>query len=64
MSLRQMFDVELNVKDLFTYPTIATLSQFIEAKKNDATDIIDKIPTASLNLMSEVEVHEPQGLVK
>ncbi|CAG2239852.1 unnamed protein product [Mytilus edulis] len=44
MNLRQMFDVDLNVRDLFTYPTITTLSQFIEAKKNKRTEELHTIP--------------------
>jgi hypothetical protein len=54
MSLRQIFDIDLNVKDLFMYPTITMLSQFIEAKKNNVTDKLDIIPKVSINLHTEV----------
>lgn len=64
MSLRQIFDIDLNVKDLFMYPTITTLSQFIEAKKNNVTDKLDIIPKVSINLHTEVTRHDPQGILK
>ncbi|XP_052077190.1 uncharacterized protein LOC127715191 [Mytilus californianus] len=63
MNLRQMFDVDLNVRDLFTYPTITTLSQFIEAKKNKRTEELHTIPKVSINLQTEVNRHDPRGII-
>ncbi|XP_076070735.1 uncharacterized protein LOC143042341 [Mytilus galloprovincialis] len=63
MNLRQMFDVDLNVCDLFTYPTITTLSQFIEAKKNKRTEELHTIPKVSINLQTEVNRHDPRGII-
>ncbi|CAC5423035.1 Uncharacterized oxidoreductase SA2266,Uncharacterized oxidoreductase MXAN_5909,Uncharacterized oxidoreductase SSP1627 [Staphylococcus saprophyticus subsp. saprophyticus ATCC 15305 _ NCTC 7292],Uncharacterized oxidoreductase Lmo0432,Uncharacterized oxidoreductase SAR2567,Uncharacterized oxidoreductase SACOL2488,Uncharacterized oxidoreductase Lin0452,Uncharacterized oxidoreductase SAS2370,Uncharacterized oxidoreductase SSP0419 [Staphylococcus saprophyticus subsp. saprophyticus ATCC 15305 _ NCTC 7292] [Mytilu len=63
MNLRQMFDVDLNVRDLFTYPTITTLSQFIEAKKNKRTEELHTIPKVSINLLTEVNRHDPRGII-
>ncbi|VDI14878.1 Hypothetical predicted protein [Mytilus galloprovincialis] len=63
MNLRQMFDVDLNVRDLFTYPTITTLSQFIEAKKNKRTEELHTIPKVSINLQTDVNRHDPRGII-
>lgn len=62
-NIKKTFDIDLNMKDLFSYPTITMLSQFIEAKKTNTLDTLDRLPKLPINLKTEVHRNDPQDIV-
>ena len=56
------FGIRLAVKDLFLYPTIASLSKLVDAKLSKDGKQPVAISTA-INLVDEVNKHD-QGIVK
>ena len=56
------FGIRLAVKDLFSYPTIASLSKLVDAKLSKDGKQPVAITTA-INLVDEVNKHD-QGIVK
>ncbi|WAQ97992.1 LGRD-like protein [Mya arenaria] len=55
--LTALFDVKLNVEDLFTCPTVARLSQLVDARKG-RTEQPKTSVAESVDLMAEVERHD------
>ncbi|KAK3100605.1 hypothetical protein FSP39_022476 [Pinctada imbricata] len=59
--LRKTYSVDIAVKDLFMYPTIHSVSRFIEAKSSKSSDVIvEKEP--EINLLEEVDKYD-QGKI-
>lgn len=65
VQLRDIYNVGLTVQDLFTYPTIASLSRLLDTKLNksppNGNGTVAVIPT--FDLTTEVDRHD-QGNVK
>ncbi|KAK7495228.1 hypothetical protein BaRGS_00013410, partial [Batillaria attramentaria] len=59
--VKEKFDVDMPVRDLFTYPTVYLLSQYIEAAQNngDGTRRMAS-PRADLDLPAEVDKHDQE----
>ncbi|XP_069130390.1 uncharacterized protein [Argopecten irradians] len=56
-NLRDKYQVDITVRDLFIYPTIASISQLIEAKKkNSENDVV--VPKVTFDLKAEVKRHD------
>ncbi|CAC5423670.1 unnamed protein product [Mytilus coruscus] len=60
--LEKEFQVDLRVSELFTYTNIKKLSQYIEAKKNNKTEELNKISEVTVNLKDEVNSHKLRNI--
>lgn len=54
--IREKFDIDIAVKDLFLFPTISSISKLIDNKLNKSEDI-NGLPMQEVNLDNEVQVH-------
>ncbi|KAJ8297813.1 hypothetical protein KUTeg_024344 [Tegillarca granosa] len=63
VQLRDKYNVGLTVQDLFTYPTIASLSRLLDAKLNKSQNGKAAAVIPTFDLMTEVDRHD-QGNVK
>ena len=54
--IREKFDIDIAVKDLFLFPTISSISKLIDNKLNKSDDI-NGLPMQEVNLDNEVQVH-------
>ena len=62
LQLRAKFSMDIAVKDLFTYPTIHSISRFIEAQINKTNDVV-MVMEPEVNLQEEVNKYD-QSKVK
>ncbi|XP_050415332.1 uncharacterized protein LOC126829469 isoform X1 [Patella vulgata] len=62
--VREVFEVDVSVSELFAFPTVYSFSRLIENKQGkvrlDETDTLD---ITSVDLISEVEKHDQQSLI-
>lgn len=54
--IREKFDIDIAVKDLFLFPTISSISKLIDTKLNKSEDI-NSLQIQDVNLENEVQVH-------
>lgn len=58
--IKEKFGVSMPVRELFTYPTVSLLSQYIEAMQSNGHDNSQQIVTIGqdLDLSAEVDKHD------
>lgn len=54
--IREKFDIDIAVKDLFLFPTISSISKLIDSKLNKSEDV-NSPQIQDVNLENEVQVH-------
>lgn len=54
--IREKFNINIAVKDLFLFPTISSISRLIDTKLNKSEDV-RPLPFQKVNLVNEVQVH-------
>lgn len=56
--LNSHFEVRVHVQELFSYPTIASISTLIDSKLNKDVETPEKLQVSDLNLLAEVDRHD------